>query len=1139
LEPLAAAALRQFISTYAIVDDLPVVMALDGFSRIHLRGPVDRCRALARAVIAQAAALHAPDDLLVAVCAGRTERVEWEWAKWLPHAQHPTRTDAVANLRLVAESVSGLEAMLEDVVAGRPRFDPAETTQRVGRVGPHLVVVLDGGTTAGSDHLMAGGGMEGVTILDLSEPVPRLLDYATLVLEVAADGGLSSSTLRATSTMGRADELTTAEARLLAQRLAPLRLSAVVRAELAMNSEIGLTDLLGVDDPFRLDTTLTWQARPNRDRLRVPIGVSSEGLPVELDLKESAQDGMGPHGLIIGATGAGKSELLRTLVLALAVTHDSETLNFVLIDFKGGATFTRLDRLPHTAAVITNLVDELPLVDRMTDALNGELVRRQELLRAAGNYVSQRDYEKARVAGAPLAPLPSLLVICDEFSELLSARPDFIDMFVQIGRLGRSLGVHLMLASQRLEEGRLRGLDSHLSYRIGLRTFSGMESRVVLGVSDAYELPRSPGHAFMKYGTEPMTRFRAAYVSGTYRHDGRTPAEAARDDRILEYTTQFVPPVLASAPPPVEEAPDPEAVGGRTLLDILVDRLDGRGVPAHRVWLPPLDRPAALNTLLPELITTEQRGVTVADPALWGRIKAAVGEVDRPFEQRRDGLWLDLSGGGGHLAVVGGPRTGKSTVLRNAVASLALTHTPAEAQFYCLDFGGGGLATLRDLPHVGSVASRLEVSEVRRTVSEMALLLTQREQLFVQHGVDSMATYRRLRREGRAPADPFGDVFLVVDGFMTIRNEYPDLEPLLAEIATRGLTYGVHLLVAASRWMDLRAAVRDMLTTRLELRLGDPADSMFHRRTAINVPEQSPGRGITPDRYHFLAALPRLDGRSTVDDLADGVAGLVARVRDGWQGPSAPAVRLLPAELPYRTLPVQDPTVGIPIGIAELDLGPVFVDLTNEPHFLVYGDTGSGKSTFLRAFAQAVVDRYTPQQARLLIVDYRRSLLGAVDTPHLIGYAPSRQRATEMLAEVAQVMADRMPGPDVTAAQLRNRDWWTGPELFVLVDDYDLVAGAANPLDHLLEHLGHARDVGLHVILTRRSGGAGRALFEPVILTIRELGCGGVVLSGSRDEGALLGSVKPSAQPPGRGWLVTHHGGTRLVQLALLAPLPA
>jgi len=159
---------------------------------------------------------------------------------------------------------------------------------------------------------------------------------------------------------------------------------------------------------------------------------------VYLDLKEAAQDGMGPHGMIVGATGSGKSELLRTLVLGLAATHSSETLNFVLVDFKGGATFASLERLPHTSAVITNLADELPLVDRMHDALTGELIRRQELLRRAGNFASLRDYNRARASGAPLPPLPSLLLVCDEFTEMLTAKPEFIDIFLQIGRIGRS-----------------------------------------------------------------------------------------------------------------------------------------------------------------------------------------------------------------------------------------------------------------------------------------------------------------------------------------------------------------------------------------------------------------------------------------------------------------------------------------------------------------------------------------------------------------------------------------------------------------------------------------------------------------------------------------------------------------------------
>ena len=273
-------------------------------------------------------------------------------------------------------------------------------------------------------------------------------------------------------------------------------------------------ELLALGDVHRFDPDQAWQQRPARDRLRVPIGTGDGGAVVHLDIKESAQQGMGPHGLVIGATGSGKSEFLRTLVLGLAMTHSPEHLNMVLVDFKGGATFAGMSELPHVSAVITNLAQELTLVDRMQDALSGEMVRRQELLREAGNFASIRDYEKARAAGEDLEPLPSLFIVVDEFSEMLTAKPEFIDLFVAIGRLGRSLGLHLLLASQRLEEGRLRGLESHLSYRVGLRTFSAQESRAVLGVPDAYELPPIPGLAYLKPDPTTMLRFKAAYVSG-------------------------------------------------------------------------------------------------------------------------------------------------------------------------------------------------------------------------------------------------------------------------------------------------------------------------------------------------------------------------------------------------------------------------------------------------------------------------------------------------------------------------------------------------------------------------------------------------------------------------------------------------
>lgn len=376
----------------------------------------------------------------------------------------------------------------------------------------------------------------------------------------------------------------------------------------------------------------------------------------------------------------------------------------------------------------------------------------------------------------------------------------------------------------------------------------------------------------------------------------------------------------------------------------------------------------------------------------------------------------------------------------------------------------------------------------------------------------------------------------MVDGWSTIRAEFEGQAEALVEIANRGLSFGIHVVASANRWMDVRHTIRDVFGTKLELRLGDPADSLLGRRAAVNVPEQAPGRGITADGRQFLSALPRIDGAPSATDLADGAAHLVAAVRRGWDGPAAPAVRLLPAEVPYHHLPTGDGP-GLPIGIAETDLGPVHVDFGASPHFLLFGAAECGKSSFLRALAHRIVERYQPEQARLIIVDYRRSLLGTITTEHQIGYGSSAQVTTDIAKEVAGVMRGRLPGPDVTPQQLRDRSWWQGPELYLLVDDYDLVSAAQpNPLQPVLEFLPQARDVGLHLVLARRSGGAARAMFEQFVGRLKELDTPGLVMSGSRDEGKLLGDVRASPLPPGRGWLVTRDQPPRLVQLAHRPP---
>ncbi|WP_433345199.1 type VII secretion protein EccCa [Micromonospora sp. CA-111912] len=1146
LEPMTAGALRRFLDAYSVVPDLPVALSLRSFARVYVRGESAArgadgrvrpdtgspdAQALARAVLTQLAVFHAPDELLVAVCAGPERRALWEWVKWLPHAHHPTRVDAVGPVRLVTSSAPELERLLDDVLASRSRFSPAGPATD----GPHVVVVLDGGDLTGATDLVGDGGIDAVTIVDLDTPPPRLLDRYALLLDLRG-GRLDSHSVEGHAEVGTADRLAPADAEAVARRLAPLRLATAVRGpDAPVNAELGLPELLGIGDPAGFSAEQGWGPRSARDRLRVPIGVGTDGGAIELDLKESAQDGMGPHGLLIGATGSGKSELLRTLVLGLAATHSSEQLNFVLVDFKGGATFASFDRLPHTAAVITNLADALPLVDRMVDAINGELVRRQELLRRAGNFASLRDYERARAAGNPLAPLPSLLLICDEFSELLSAKPDFIDLFVQIGRLGRSLGVHLLLASQRLEEGRLRGLDTHLSYRIGLRTFSALESRTVLGVPDAHELPRSPGHGYLRFGTEPLVRFKAAYVSGALRRpDGAAGRGGAGVPRLLAFSTHAVP-VSEPAAPALPAAVEADT-GAASLLDVLVGRLAGQGPPAHQVWLAPLGDAPTLDELLGPVGADPTRGLGSANPELHGALQVPVAVVDKPFEQRRDLLWLALGGSAGHVGVVGGPQSGKSGLLRTLVLALALTHTPVEAQVYCLDFGGGGLAALRDLPQVGGVSGRTDPTAVRRTVGEMATLLADRERRFAALGVESMAAYRQRRAAlavaGQPTTDPFGDVFLVVDGWGALRAEYDDLEPLVTELATRGLSYGLHVVAGSLRWTDFRPAVRDLFGSRLELRLGDPSDSLLVRRAAAaGVPEETPGRGITGEGLHFLTALPRLAG-------PDGeTATLVKAVAGAWTGPVAPRVRLLPPVLPYAELDLAGTTgLALPVGIAEADLRPVVLDFATEPHLLVFGDAECGKSSFLRALAATIVGRFTPDQARVILVDYRRSLLGAIDTEHEIGYGTDAARTADLVEAAAGYMRDRLPVADITPAQLRDRSWWSGPELFVLVDDYDLVAsGPVNPLRALEEYLSQARDIGLHLVLARRAGGATRG-YDQFLQRLRELSAPGLVMAGSSDEGPLVGQVRPGPLPPGRARLVTRREGVRLVQLAHLPP---
>jgi len=1151
LDPVSASAAHRFVLTHDQVPDLPFALDLGTCSRLEIVGDTVRGRGLARAVVSHLATFVAPEDLQIAVIASHSDLPYWEWAKWLPHAQSDSTTDAVGGARRIASSWEEIEPLVTDL---RSR---GVASGRSGTL-PHLLVITDGAALPYGHPLTEEGGVDGVTVVDVAREWSELTDPLTIRLIIEDETGEQLTVARRGygPIPAAPDFLGIASAEAVARRLTGL-------AETAQDEDAGsgagaraisaeLTDLLSLPDVRDFDPDVAWKPRSARDRLRVPIGLTTTGQPMILDIKESAQQGMGPHGMLIGATGSGKSEVLRTLVLALAMSHSSEALNFVLIDFKGGATFAGMADMPHVSAVITNLGDDLTLVDRMQDAIQGEMTRRQELLRDAGNFANVTDYEAARKGGrTDLKPLPALLIVADEFSELLAAKPDFTELFVAIGRLGRSLQVHLLLSTQRLEEGKLRGLESHLSYRIGLKTFSGADSRAVIGVPDAFTLPGGGGHGILKSDAETLTQFRAAYVSAPpktrRRRAGSSPeaVESEQPVRAIEARAFTAAPVIVQEPTEEERAAAPEVSGGeppekRVTFDIAVSLMKGKSIPAHQVWLPPLDVPPTFDELLGDLAEDPQLGLISARWRQAGPLTIPLGIVDRPLEQRRDSLVMSLVGAGGHLAIVGGARSGKSTLARSVLTGIALTHTPLEVQFYVMDFGGGTFAPFSKMAHVAGVAGRNQPDVLRRMFQEVVGIVNARERYFTANAIDSIETYRRMRAQGRAD-DGYGDVFLIIDGWPTIRAEFDEMEFEIQALAGRALTYGVHLVATTTRWMDFRTAIRDTFGSKLELRLGDTSDSEIDRKVAANVPTGRPGRGLAPSKHHMLTALPCIDGSGDPGMLSEGVEDMITRVNAGWKGPRGPKLRLLPEMLELPEL--QRLAAGTPaekqvlLGVDEAELAPTSFDTARNPHVYLFGDSQSGKSSFLRGFAREVMRTKTAKDAQFFVIDYRRALLSEIPDEYLAGYYTTAQQASEELGGLAEYLRGRLPGTDVTPQQLRDRSWWSGAEVFVLVDDYDLVnTQSGNPIAVLQPLLAQATDVGLHLTLTRRSGGASRSTFEPVMQTLRDLAAPGILLSGSPDEGALIGNVKASFAVPGRAKVITREQGLQVMQLAYAPP---
>ncbi|BBZ63350.1 type VII secretion protein EccCb [Mycolicibacterium monacense] len=578
-----------------------------------------------------------------------------------------------------------------------------------------------------------------------------------------------------------------------------------------------------------------------------------------------------------------------------------------------------------------------------------------------------------------------------------------------------------------------------------------------------------------------------------------------------------------------------QAAEQKVLREVVLDQLTTGEIRAYRMWLPPLTDPTPVD----ELVERDHQ----RRPLRFG-----LGIMDEPRRHRQDIWGVDVSAAGGNIAIGGAPQTGKSTFLQTLILSAAATHSPRDVQFYCVDLGGGGLMYLEDLPHVGGVATRAEPDRVNRVVAEVKAVQRQRERTFKELRVGSIAGYRQMREDPNNPAaaDPFGDVFLVIDGWPAFVAEFPDLEPVVQDLAGQGLAFGVHVIISTPRWTELKSRVRDYLGTKIEFRLGDVNETQIDRITR-EIPANRPGRAISMEKHHLMMGVPRLDGQHSAANLVPAITSAVAQIA-ARHTVRAPQVRVLPERVHLDELDPNPPGPDadyrtrwrIPLGVRESDLSVAYNEMQMTPHLLIFGAPKSGKTTIAHAVAQAICRRNSPQQVRFMLADYRSALLDAVPQSHLLDAGAVNRNHASLEAAIkalATNLQKRLPPPDLTTAQLRSRSWWSGPDVVLLVDDWHMIVAASGmvpPMAPLAPLLPAAADIGLHIIVTCQMSQAHRATMDKFVGAAYGAGTPTLFLSGEKTE-FPSSEIKLRKRPPGQALLVSPDG-KEVVQAAYVDP---
>jgi len=1097
--PLAQAELDDLLARYRTIRDVPFTLSLAEHGAIGIAGEPVAALDVSRALLCQLATLHSPAEVvLTAFCGGRSAH-DWDWLKWLPHTSSAHSPLAGPHLVAGPESLL-LLAQLEDLVrarlAGARSGTPTGGRDDIADTGAAVLVFIDSrtpGDRARLVELSKVGQSAGVYCVWLAQRAEHLPAACTAYVDVRGDRSVSvGDSIASTSTAGiAADGVDEATAAMFARALAPLTDAGAVVADDSdlprSVSWLELNDPRIADDPGAIverwqesRSILTGPAAPpggshRAGTLRAIVGTAADG-PHALDLRLH-----GPHALVGGTTGSGKSELLQTWILAMAAAHSPQRVTFLLVDYKGGSAFRECVHLPHTVGLVTDLSPHL--VRRALRSLGAELTYREQLF--AAKHV--KDLQELEKTGDPETP-PSLVIIVDEFAALVQEVPEFVEGVVNVAQRGRSLGLHLVLATQRPAGVIKDNLRANTNLRLALRMADEADSADVLGSAEAAHFDQAlPGRAVSKTGPGRLVPFQAGYVGG-WTNAGRRDPDVKIEELAIGEGRPWLAPESAVGPAHHEQGPNDIA---RITDSIRRATAIAQLPPPRRPWLDELAHVYDLARL-----PTRRR-----DDEL------VFGVIDEPDQQRQSvaAFYPDHEG---NLAVFGTGGAGKSTALRSLAVAAGLTARGGPCQVYCLDFSSRGLDMLADLPHVGAVIAADEGDRVRRLMRTLLATADDRARRYAAVRAGTITEYRRL---ASAPAEP--RILILLDGFAAFRQQYESADggrwfDALANLAADGRPLGIHVVLTADRPASLSSRFSSRVQRRLVLRLADDNDYFTAGAESGALPPDSPpGRGLL-GRAEFQVAV--FGGSTGNTAQARAISQLAAAMRR-QQVTDAPRVEQLSGIVRLSDLP---PTAdGRPaIGIADDTLGPA--GFKPEGVFLISGPPDSGRTT-AAATAIIALDRAAPGIAPVFFGG-KRSQLASLGIWRQIATDPAE--VAEAAAKIDQAAASNGEGGQRYAVVIEAVN-----EFLSTPADASLAA-----MIKTLTRLGH--------VVIAEAETSTLAGFGPVLTAVKAARAG-LALQPEQGDGTLVYKTdfprsRRADYPPGRGLLV-EGGRVRLLQVAI------